>query len=64
MDFNRNGNRRRGDISNHFNDGRGNESEWESSFAQILSRTKENIDRVNDRYGSSNSSSSAGFNDE
>lgn len=39
------------DHSNHYNDFRGGEAEWESSFSQILTRTKQNINRVNEKYG-------------
>lgn len=35
----------------HYDDGRGGEKEWESSFSQILTRTKQNINRVNEKYG-------------
>ena len=41
--------------SNQYNDSRGGEPEWESSFSQILTRTKQNINRVNEKYGGNSS---------
>lgn len=57
MDYDRNGNRRAGSVSatgsrySQHDDGRGGDKEWESSFSQILTRTKQNINRVNEKYG-------------
>ena len=39
------------DYSNQYNNFSGGEAEWESSFSQILTRTKQNINRVNEKYG-------------
>lgn len=61
MDYERNGIRRSGSVNgistryNPHDEGRGSEKEWESSFSQILSRTKQNINRVNEKYGTGGS---------
>jgi hypothetical protein len=36
---------------NSFTDG----TQWESSFSQILNRTRQNISRINQRYGDNSS---------
>lgn len=43
------------DIQDHYNEGNTDESDWESSFAKILSRTKQNINQVNEKYMNINS---------
>ena len=73
MDYNRNSSRRGFDSNrnppqtnrfNSYNDRERAEPDWESSFSQILTRTKQNINRVNEKYGTSNSiSARPGYND-
>jgi hypothetical protein len=46
------------DMQDQYNEGRPEESDWESSFAKILSKTKQNINKVNEKYMNSNSNTS------
>ena len=60
----RRGSNSRGSETNRLSQ-HSDEPQWESSFSQILTRTKQNINRVNEKYGgsSSNISSRPGFED-